>query len=239
MDLAAMPYFWQRWWFRLLLVAGVVLSAGAFHRVRVGRLLELERVRSRIAADLHDDIGSSLSQVAVLSEVAHRRAYDTAMVQKHTEKIAVICRELVDSTSDIVWAVSPRHDSLNDLAQRMREFAGEMLAAKDIAFRFEVSPAECRLRMGADMRRQSYLIFKEAVNNAARHSGATEVGIRLAVEGPWLLLSVEDNGRGLGNGKGNGNGLANMRRRAEALRGVFEAGGQSGGARVRVQLPLG
>ena len=117
MDFQAIPYFWQRWWVRLLVLTAVLGSAGAFHRVRVGRLVELERVRSRIAADLHDDIGASLSQMAVLSEVAHRRAHDMATVEKHTEKIATIRRELVDSTSDIVWAVSPRHDSLNDLCR--------------------------------------------------------------------------------------------------------------------------
>ena len=238
MEFQAWPSWWRRWWVRMLIVAACLASAAAFHRLRLNRLLELERVRSSIAADLHDDIGSSLTQVAVLSEVAHRRAHDTATVQKHTEKIAAICRELVDSTSDIVWAVSPRHDSLSDLAQRMREFAGELLAARDVAFRLDVSASAHRLRMGADARRQSYLIFKEAVHNAARHSGATEVDIRLGIEGAWLVLGVEDNGRGLANGHGNGHGLANMRRRAEAMGGIFEAGGESGGTRVRVRLPL-
>ena len=121
----------------------------------------------------------------------------------------------------------------------MREFAGELLTARDIAFHFDVAASADRLRMGADMRRQSYLIFKEAVSNAAKHSGATQVDIRLRMDGGWLVLSVEDNGRGLANSTTNGNGLANMRRRAEAMGGVFDAGGESGGARVRVRLPVG
>jgi signal transduction histidine kinase len=171
--------------------------------------------------------------------VAHRRAHDIPTVQKHTQKIALICRELVDSTSDIVWAVNPRHDHLTDLAQRMREFAGELLDARDIAFRFEVVPADGRLGLGLDLRRHVYLIFKEAVNNAARHSGATSVDIRLAVDQTWLVLAVEDDGRGLGSGNGAGNGLENMRRRAQALGGTFEAGpGVSGGLWVLVRLPL-
>jgi len=209
-----------------MLALGAVVAGGALHRFRLRRLLELERVRSRIAEDLHDDIGASLAQGAVLSEVARRRADDAATVRKHTEKIATICRELLDSTSDIVWAVSPRYDSLTDLTRRMREFAGELLAGKDIELHFEVSPAEPRLHMGAEMRRQSYLIFKEAVRNAACHSGAAEVVIRLSVEGQWLSLSVADNGCGLGTADGaTGNGLSNMRRRAEAMGGNFEATG--------------
>lgn len=240
-EFRAVPYVWQRLWFRVVMFAALLAGAAVVHRARVRRLLHLERIRSRIAADLHDDIGASLSQVAILSEVARRRAHDAATVERHTEKIAVICRDLIDSTSDIVWAVSPRHDSVTDLAQRMREFAGEILTAKDIPFRFDITPSDGHVRLDADIRRQIYLVFKEAIHNVARHSGATEVQIQLHTDGNSICLTVEDNGRGLDGAAGarNGHGLANMRTRAQSLRGTFTSETrESGGARLQARLPL-
>jgi ligand-binding sensor domain-containing protein/signal transduction histidine kinase len=239
MELEALPYFWQRSWFRLLLVAVLLASAVSFHMARVRRLVEMERIRSRIAADLHDDVGASLAQVAVLSEVAHRRAYDPATVRNHTEKIASISRELVSSMSDIVWSISPSHDSLVDLTRRMREFAEEVLTGRDIQLGFEVSGTDTGVRLGIEVRRHLFLIFKEAVHNAARHSVCSRVEVRLSVEGRWLDLSIDDDGRGLDAGTSNGHGLANMRRRAEAMRGAFEVReGLLKGASVRVRVPI-
>jgi ligand-binding sensor domain-containing protein/two-component sensor histidine kinase len=239
MDFEAIPQLWQRAWFRLLLVAVVLVSAVSFHMLRVRRLLEMERIRSRIAADLHDDIGASLAQVAVLSEVANRHAYDAVKVRSQTEKIASISRELVGSMSDIVWSISPTHDSLDDLIRRMREFAEEVLTARDIQLGFEVSNANENVRLGIEVRRHFFLIFKEAVHNAARHSGCSRVDVGLSVEGRWLDLSISDDGRGLDAGKSNGHGLANMRRRAEGMRGVFEVReGLLKGASIRVRIPI-
>jgi signal transduction histidine kinase len=239
MDFEAIPQLWQRAWFRLLLVAVVLVSAVSFHMLRVRRLLEMERIRSRIAADLHDDIGASLAQVAVLSEVANRHAYDAVKVRSQTEKIASISRELVGSMSDIVWSISPTHDSLDDLIRRMREFAEEVLTARDIQLGFEVSNANENVRLGIEVRRHFFLIFKEAVHNAARHSGCSRVDVGLSVEGRWLDLSISDDGRGLDAGKSNGHGLSNMRRRAEGMRGVFEVReGLLKGASIRVRIPI-
>lgn len=240
MEFEALPPFWQRPWFRLLLVAVLLGSAISFHMARVRRLVEIERIRTRIAADLHDDIGASLAQVAVLSEVANRRAHDPATVRSQTEKIASISRELVGSMSDIVWSISPSHDSMADLTRRMREFAEEVLTARDIQLAFEVSDADAGIRLGIEMRRHLFLIFKEAVHNAARHSECSRVDVVLSVEGRWLDLSITDNGKGLNPGNSNGHGLANMRRRAEGMRGTFDAReGPLKGGGVRVRVPIG
>jgi signal transduction histidine kinase len=121
----------------------------------------------------------------------------------------------------------------------MREFAEEALTARDIQLAFEVSDANEGVRLGIEVRRHFFLIFKEAVHNAARHSGCSRVEVRLGVESRWLDLSISDDGKGLDAGKSNGHGLANMRRRAEGMRGVFEAQeGPLKGASIRVRVPI-
>lgn len=231
---------WQRWWFLLLgaLVAGGLIYAVA--RSRVARLVELERVRTRIATDLHDDIGSSLSQIAILSEVVSQRVpQDNAPVIEPLSLIAGTSREMVDSMSDIVWAINPQRDHLSDLTQRMRRFASDILSARDIGFRFRAPDAEQDIRLGADLRREVYLIFKETVNNLVKHSECTEADLELRIVNGWLVLRVSDDGRGFdpnqpltaSNGNGaslGGHGLLSMRRRAVALGGTFEVKSEPG-----------
>jgi len=225
---------WQRPWFvtlAALLVCGLVF---AVYRYRTRRLVELERVRTRIATDLHDDIGSSLSQIAILSEVVSQRVPpENAHVIEPLSVIAGTSREMVDSMSDIVWAINPQRDHLSDLTQRMRRFSSDILSARDIAFRFRAPDADQDIRLGADLRREIYLIFKECVNNLVKHSGCSEVEMELRIVNHRIVLRISDNGRGFdvsqaaepSNGNGaslGGHGLPSMRRRAAALGGTFE-----------------
>jgi ligand-binding sensor domain-containing protein/two-component sensor histidine kinase len=237
--------FWQRLWFLALAAAIVGLAGLALYRFRVAQLLKLERMRTRIATDLHDDIGSSLSQIAILSEVSRRRlGREQNDVGESLAQIANTSRDLVDSMSDIVWAINPRRDRLGDLAQRMREFAGDVFTARAIEFSFHAPAGGLDVRLDADVRRQLYLIFKEAVNNAARHSCCTQAEIELGVAQGRLLLRIRDNGRGFDpNGDAapsrNGNGLASMRERARALGGEFEIISLANlGTAVKLNLPL-
>ena len=128
---------WQRWWFITLAALLVGLIAAAIIRNRVARLIELERVRTRIAADLHDDIGSGLSRIAILSEVARQQVGRDTSVGEPLAVIAGASRDLVDSMSDIVWAINPNKDQLSDLVQRMRRFASDLFTARQIEFRFQ------------------------------------------------------------------------------------------------------
>lgn len=237
---------WQRWWFLLLtalIVGGVVYAA---YRNRLRRLIELERVRTRIATDLHDDIGSSLSQIAILSEVVRQKVGDKD-ANEPLNMIAESSREMIDSMSDIVWAIDPNKDSLHDLVNRMRRFASDILEAKDIAYRFHLPPTG-DFALGADVRREIYLMFKECVNNLAKHAQATEADLMIAVEDDRLTIRISDNGRGFQmrseenhlpqEGLG-GNGLNNLRRRAESLGGSFEVESEIGkGTVVTVRVPI-
>jgi len=173
--------FWRRWWF-ITLAAVFIIGAGVFvdryrvarvrerqqaeaalRHVREERLVELERVRKRIASDLHDDIGSSLTQISLLSEVVNQRVdRSNAAVTQPLEMIANSSRELVDSMSDIVWAINPQKDHLSDLTQRMRSLASEVFTVCGIRFRFRTPEVDFDLPVGANLRREVFLIFKEA-----------------------------------------------------------------------------
>ena len=255
-----LPPFWRRWWFitiAVVLVAGAVFfsaryrgarmlerrqAEAALHRAGQERLAELEQVRKRIATDLHDDIGSSLTRISLLSEVAQRQGADAAKPESTSlPVIAALSRELVDSMSDIVWAINPNKDSLADLTQRMRRFAGDLFAAREIDVRFRLPDSERDFRIGANVRRELLLIFKEAVNNAVRHSGCTEANIEFRMEAERLFLQLSDNGRGFDvTGKSNGHGLASMRERAEGLGGKLEiVSGEGKGTQLSFTIPVG
>lgn len=232
---------WRRWWFLALSGAFVGLIAYAVDRYRVARLLELERIRTRIATDLHDDIGANLSLIAMASEVASRRSRDDD--QQRTEALSLISgtsRELVDSMGDIVWAVNPERDHLVDLVKRMRRFASDVFSARNIAFRFEAPIDDRDIRLGSETRREVLLIFKEAVNNIARHSECAQAEIELHGQAGWLVLKLKDNGKGFETtGSFDGNGLLSMARRAQRLGGTLEiVSSSSEGTAVTLKTPL-
>ena len=185
----------------------------------------MERLRIRIATDLHDDIGSSLSQIAILSEVARRKIENAGLeTAGPLSDIAAVSGELVDSMSDIVWTINPKHDHLSNLEHRMRRFATDVLTG--IGLEFRTTATQPDLRIGTDIRRQVFLIFKEAVNNVARHSGASLAEVEFSVAQEHLVLEIKDNGTGFDPSAGcEGNGLISIRKRASDLGGtaIFES----------------
>lgn len=239
---------WQRWWFLALfaLIMGIIVYA--IFRYHVQRAIELERVRIRIATDLHDDIGASLSQIAILSEVVNQRiGANGSNVTEPLRMIAGTSRELVDAMSDIVWAINPRKDHLSDLSQRMRRFTSDILSARDIHFSFRAPGTdEKNIRLGADLRREVYLIFKESINNLAKHSHCTEADVLFQIDKDWLSIRISDNGRGFDverklNGEHSGlggHGLLGLQRRALNLAGTYEVQSAPGaGTTVTLKVP--
>jgi signal transduction histidine kinase len=218
-----LPPFYARWWFITL----AALCAGALgltlYRARVAQLLRVERVRSRIATDLHDDIGASLSQIAILAEVARERMSHNGTDPSAAEPLARIAetsRGLVDSMSDIVWAINPEVDTLSDLVHRMRRFVEDTLGASEIEVQFRVPEPAGNLKLGADVRREVFLILKESVTNIAKHADCTRVAIDFESDRRRLWLRVADDGRGFDPaGATDGNGVASLRRRVAALGG--------------------
>ncbi len=250
---------WQRWWFLLLSaisLAFVIMtivrfrlarqrerrqSEEALRRARDKRLRELEQVRRRIAADLHDDIGSNLTQISLLSEVAQRRLNGADVpVKEQLLNIAKLSSELIDSMSDIVWAINPKKDYLGDLSQRMRLFASDLLTARNIRLRFLATDFAPDLKAGANIRREFFLIFKEGINNIARHAACTEVEIEFIVDQDHLHLTLTDNGKGFDVTKeSNGHGLMSMRERTLALGGSLDIVSRQGrGTSLRFAIPF-
>jgi signal transduction histidine kinase len=213
---------WQRWWFLSAAAIVMGLLIYALCRYRVEQLLAVERMRARIATDLHDDIGSSLSQIAILSEVARRESENAVpRVAGPLSDIATVSGELVDGMSDIVWAINPKHDHLGNLEYRMRRFANDALGACNVDVEFRAEASDPSLHIDADVRRQVFLIFKEAVNNIARHSGAAHATVEFTVAEDGLVLRVVDDGKGFDPAAAAaGNGLANIRKRASELSGT-------------------
>ena len=218
---------WQRWWFLTLAALLAGLAVYGAYSYRVARLLELERVRTRIATDLHDDIGASLSRMAILSEVVKRQVGSAQVSVPMLTEIADSARGLVSSMRDIVWSIDPRRDDLNSLISRVRQFACDVLEPQGVKCEFEVPSQVGGVRLGPDERRHLFLIFKEAINNIARHAECSSVFVGLAVDHSKLKAEVRDDGRGFmppvvepssPNG-GEGHGLNNMRARAAQLGG--------------------
>jgi ligand-binding sensor domain-containing protein/signal transduction histidine kinase len=229
---------WQRWWFLATAATAFSMLIYSLYRYRLAQLLAVERIRTRIATDLHDDIGSNLSQIAILSEVALQKDGDSAN-HGALARIAEVSRETVHSMGDIVWAVDPEHDHLSDLVNRMRRFANDLLSARGIKLSFQ-SSGEQATRIATDMRREIFLIFKECVNNAARHSGCDIVDISFTAGNGRLQLKVADNGKGLDPfAAQRGHGLTSMRMRAQGLGGEIEVTSRSGGGvLVHLTAPL-
>lgn len=227
-------------------------SEAALQKAREERIAELQRVRTRIATDLHDDIGSSLTQISVYSEVARQRERENGKAGEPLDMITNVANELVDTMSDIVWAINPKKDHLQDLTQRMRRFAANVLTAKDIDLEFDAPDSDHDIPLGANIRREVFLIFKETVNNIVKHSQATEAEIQFSTEHHQLTINFKDNGKGfVQNAKaddsaGNdwkrfrgGNGLLNMKKRADDLGGKYQIESEIGkGTTVVLHVPI-
>lgn len=215
--------FYLRGWFVAAAAVAIFGLASALYRYRVARLLEVAHMRTRIATDLHDDIGANLTKIAILSEVVRQQLQADGNSSSPLAAIARISRESVSSMSDIVWAINPRRDTILDLTRRMRQYAEELFAQSDATLTF-TAPAsnQQHSRLGIELRRDLFLIFKEAVTNVARHAGCSRVDVELAIEDASLILRVTDDGVGFEpNADADGEGLASMQRRAQRLGGTL------------------
>lgn len=232
---------WQRWWFFLLVAAGAGGVVLLWSRYRLRQALKLHAVRDRIASDLHDEVGSSLSAITIGSQLAAQLSRsDSAQVKDLMARIGETSDASLRSMSDIVWAIDPRNDQGDALVKRMQRIAHELLQTKGIEVVFAVSEGLEEIKLRMDARKDLVLLFKEAVHNASKYSKARSVKVALQRRRGRLLLTVQDDGAGFDPGKqGEGHGLGSMRRRAAALGGellLISAPGQ--GTLVGVELDL-
>ena len=254
--LTVLPHFWQAWWFIGLasigLLAAVVGTVGFVekrkHQRRL-RLLEQERAleheRARIAQDLHDDLGSSLTRISLLGDLARSEKNDPSQVEAHAQKISQTAGQSVRALEEIVWALRPGSDSLQSLVEYIAHFANEL---------FEDDTARCRLDLPNDlparalppeMRHNIFLVVKEALTNALKHAHAREVQVRAKASARALEIVVQDDGQGFEEqaqppAPGKRHGLGNMRHRAQDMGGtltVESARGKGTTVRLLVNFP--
>ncbi len=235
--------FWQKWWFIAALLILTALVIYSLYRFRVSRLLEVANMRTRIATDLHDDIGANLTKIAILSEVAQQRLDQNSVANGKDNlfgSVAEISRESVSSMGDIVWAINPKKDSLIGLTRRMRQYAEEILERREIDLEFVAPTPATDLKLDANIRRNVYLIFKESINNIVRHSNAAAVKIEFAFVDKELVLQIGDDGIGFdATQEYDGNGLLNIKKRAEDCGGQLEIDSIEGaGTKIVMHLKL-
>lgn len=230
--------WWKTWWFYLLCAITVLAVFYSIYYVRVSRLKELLKLRNKIAGDLHDDIGSTLSSIHIMSEVAKQKAPQSSVL---LEKIGSDAQQMQESMSDIVWAINPKNDRFENVLQRMKIFASEMLEAEGIELVFSADEALHHLKLTMNQRRNIYFIFKEAITNLAKHAGCKNVLAKISLHNKTIELLVQDDGNGFDNDHQTlgGNGLYTMQKRANDLHGLLKIDSSKGkGTTVHLQFKI-
>ena len=247
-----LPAFWQTLWFRLLLIGAVLGSMGwavrawAVRRLRQRlAMLEqqhaLEKERTRIARDIHDEMGALLTEISLVSDHGRKHQSQPATVEADFGKISGTARAAVQTADGIVWAINPQNDSLSHLANYLVHFAEDFFRLTEIRCRLDVPALPPPIPLSAHQRHHLLMATKEACNNVVRHSGATEVWVRLTVTEEAFSITIEDNGRGFAPEAvpADHDGLLNMRQRLADLGGRVELrSAPREGTCVRMIAPL-
>ncbi|MBK7681866.1 MAG: hypothetical protein IPJ26_05015 [Bacteroidetes bacterium] len=221
------PPWWQRTWFILLCFIVTIAIIYFINRYERNRKKQLEAIRARISRDLHDDMGSTLQSISVMSEIARMKSTSGGSQESilFIEKIGSASREMVEKMNDIVWAVNPQNDHFENIILHMRAFGGELLAGKDIALHFKSDNGLNSIKLSMEDRKSFFLVYKEALNNTYKYSGAKNVTVEISKINHALKLIVEDDGVGFNINedrlKTGGNGLKNMNTRAAELNGII------------------
>lgn len=232
--------FYETWWFYFLICVLVVILIYTIYRIRINKLLAVEKVRLKLARDLHDDMGSTLSTINILSTVALQKSEsDPTALTKYLERISANSQGMMENMGDIVWSINPANDSMEKVMSRMREFANTILEPRNIKFDFDAAELPPNLGLKMEYRRDFFLIYKEAINNAAKYAGCTEVRVKLALRDKTLSMVIHDNGKGFdAETISQGNGLLNMQKRARAIHGELHIQSAAGkGTEISLSVP--
>jgi ligand-binding sensor domain-containing protein/signal transduction histidine kinase len=221
LDFVLAPHFWQTWWFKVFLLVATAAAAYAIYRFRANRFRQIERLRMRIAADLHDDIGSSVASIALLSQLGQRDSAPAMAKQTELSEINRIAQQTAQNIREIVWFINPDYDTLPEMVSRMRDVAATMLSG--VEHRFETPDELDAVKLSLEFRRDVFLVFKESLHNIVKHAQAHQVDIEVRAVRGEFHLRIRDDGVGFDPQKSNsGNGLKNLRLRLEQLGGKVE-----------------
>ena len=242
-----LPPWWETWWFKLL--TGL-LSTGLFIlglKFYIDKKLEIQRAmlekkraveheRTRIATDMHDDLGAGLSQIKFLSETIGMKKQRHLPIEEEIDSIRSFSIEMIDKMGEIVWALNEKNDTLSDLLSYTRSYAVEYLEQNGIKCLVEEPDNISQGYVSSEFRRNIYLTVKESLHNIVKHAQATEVLIEIEIT-DWLNIKIRDNGIGINNAGSSGNGLISMDNRVKELKGYFEIVNNNG-TMVKIEVPL-
>ncbi|TXD51400.1 two-component system sensor with a ligand-binding domain protein [Polaribacter sp. IC066] len=228
--------FYKKWGFISLIILAVFLVLYAIFKYRLHQILAMERLRTKIASDLHDDVGSMLSGLAMQTELLETNANDADKWK--LQKIAVISRNAISQMRDLVWSIDSRRQTTNDLVERMQELAEDTLLPLDITFQLETSSIKHPNRkLSPQIKQNLFLICKEAITNIIRHSDANQVTISIVNQKKGSHFTIKDNGKNIGNCTSTGLGLLNMEMRAKQIKGKLKITKDAGFC-IQVYLPF-
>lgn len=232
--------FWQKAWFILLMIAAIGLLIYTFYRYRLQQVIHLQKVRNRIATDLHDEIGSNLTNISILSNLSKKNLSQPQKAGDFLQRISEEVSSSSQALDDIIWSVNTNHDTLEETVARMRRYASELFDASNVSNELHLDPAFEERKLSMEQRRDIYLLYKEAVNNISRHAGAKHVHILMTIEHNQLVLEVKDDGKGFDPDKEtNRHGLNGMKERVKKWKGkiIIESALQKG-TTIQIRLPL-
>lgn len=242
LHIAILPPLWQRWRFIISTILLVTMIALCIRKYHQHNLRKLQLVRENIAADLHDDIGSNLTQISISSEVMSQNLNGhlngTREYAEYLGGVALKARETIDAMRDLVWAIDPKRDNIRSLTQKMRSFANEMLGPGDIELRFHGD--ESGIKLSPETRRAIYLIFKESIHNIVRHAKCKRVEVCLLLANAQLKITIADDGRGFTPTKeSEGNGIGSLYKRAKQIGAALRVDSTPGrGTIISLEVPL-
>jgi ligand-binding sensor domain-containing protein/two-component sensor histidine kinase len=234
------PPYWRTWWFYALITGAICSFFYGVYRYRLNQVLKIERLRNRISADLHDDIGATLSNVNILTTLVRQRLPNDVDVLPLLSRIEEEITSSSESLDDIIWSVNPQNDSMERVLSRMRQFANEIFESKNIEGSIVFDPELTKLSLQMDRRRDFYLIFKEAINNLGKYAQCQNAWLNVTIVDSKIELSIKDDGIGFDPlSIKDGNGQKTMQQRADRLHGkltVTTAINQ--GTTVALSLPI-
>jgi len=214
--------FWLQGWFIALCAVSLAALVYLLYRYRLQQALKIERLRTKISTDLHDDIGSTLSSISIMSDMIMRSPANGGTPPADSQRMAGEIKDnslsLMDKMDDIVWSINPRNDEVENLMARVQRFAAPLLEAKGIDYDIVIENNIRHLKLSMEHRQHIYLIMKEAIINLVKYSGAGKAFISAHLSGGSLQVEVRDDGKGFSAGtRGGGNGIVNMKGRAELM----------------------
>jgi ligand-binding sensor domain-containing protein/two-component sensor histidine kinase len=248
-QITIIPPFWERWWFYFLFAVVIACVVYAVYKYRIDVLLERQAIRNKIAQDLHDNIGSTLSSISVYSQVAkiYNQQGKELQLEQTLEKISETSVDMVSEMSDIVWTINPRNDTMAMMLQRMQSFAKPLLNAKEIVFHFDYDDSIQFLNLEMTQRKNFYLIFKEAVNNVLKYAACKNLFVNITTKHNRLQMIIQDDGVGFNLSdiekktaqSLSGNGLRNMLLRAKEMKGTCDfSSALAKGTTIRLRFPI-